>query len=143
MIVRTKIITHHSLFITRNTKLYIITRAERTCPCPGGGGGGVRQAAVHSCVIISIIICVSCYCKNQISARQISSKTRVRRREIEFLSSISPKISRGSMPRNPPRWFVSSPLNIRPLPNIHFCGLRHSPRPSLGVRTQGNPLPDI
>ena len=47
-----------------------------------GGGGGVRQAAVHSRVKISVIMCgcVSCYCKNQISAREISSKTRVRRR---------------------------------------------------------------
>ena len=40
------------------------------------------------------------YCKNQISAEQISSKTRSRRREIEFPSSRNPKFSRWSKPPN-------------------------------------------
>ena len=59
-----------------------------------------------SYVIISIIICacVSCYCKNQISAREISSKTSVRRREMAFPSSRNPKFSRESMSPDPLRW---------------------------------------
>ena len=66
-------------------------------------GGGVRQAAVHSYIIIGIIICVcvSCYCKNQILARQINPKTRVRRQEIAFPRSRNRKFSRGSMSPDP------------------------------------------
>ena len=65
----------------------------------------MREAAVHSCVKISIIICacVSCYCKNQISAIEITSKTRVRRREIAFPSSTNPNISWGNMLSDLPR----------------------------------------
>ena len=62
-----------------------------------GGGGGVRQAAAHSCVM-RMFAYVSCYCKNQISVKEISSKTRERRREIAFLSPRNPKFSRVSMP---------------------------------------------
>ena len=65
--------------------------------------GDVRQAAVHSYIIISIIICVcaSCYCKNQILARQINPKTCVRRQEIAFPRSRNRKFSRGSMSPDP------------------------------------------
>ena len=63
----------------------------------------MRQAAVHSCVIIgvTICVCVSCHCKNQISSREISSKTRVSRREIAFPSPRNPKFPQGSMPPDP------------------------------------------
>ena len=61
----------------------------------------MRQAVGHSCIIISIIICacVSCYCKNHISASEISPITHVRRREMAFPSPRNPKVS---------------PLNVRP-----------------------------
>ena len=45
-----------------------------------------------------ICACVSCYCRNQISAREISSKTGVR----------NPKSSRGRWP-GPLKWLVASP----------------------------------
>ena len=53
----------------------------------------MRQAAVHSCVIISIIIClcVLCFCKNQISAGESSLKTCVRRQEFAFPNSRNTK----------------------------------------------------
>ena len=63
----------------------------------------------------NMCMCVN-YCKNQISAEKISSKTRSRRREIEFPSSRNPKFSRWSKPPNHPRWFVALPLNVRPPP---------------------------
>ena len=43
---------------------------------------------------------VSYYCKNQISVRQISSKTRVGEREVAFPSSRNPKFSRGACPQS-------------------------------------------
>ena len=59
---------------------------------------------------------VSYYCKNQISVRQISSKTRVGEREVAFPSSRNPKFSRGACPQSllggswlpPPQIFTSS-----------------------------------
>ena len=61
----------------------------------------------HSCIIISIIICacVSCYCKNHISASEISPITHVRRREMAFPSPRNPKVSPLNV--HPPQTFTS------------------------------------
>ena len=73
---------------------------------------------VTSCAIIGITICayVLCYCKNQISAGQIGSKSLVRRRQIALLSSRNPIFYRETTPPDPSRWFGASPLNFRPPP---------------------------
>ena len=51
---------------------------------------------------------------NQISAREISLKTRARRREIAFPSSRNPKFAWGSIPRTSLGGSWPSLLNVRP-----------------------------
>ena len=66
----------------------------------------------YTCMCVMLLL-------HQISAREISSKTRVRRREIAFPSSRNPKFSRGSTPRTPRGGSWLRHLMFAP-PNIHL-----------------------